>query len=54
MSGFVHTAEDGETHAFRGEYGEIVENERITWTFEYEGMPGHIHGDDHQHLRDRR
>ena len=38
----VHRAPDGTEHAFRGEYREIIPNERITWTFEYEGMPGSI------------
>jgi uncharacterized protein YndB with AHSA1/START domain len=38
---FVHEA-DGETFGFRGEYRELEEPEKITWTFEFEGMPGHI------------
>ena len=38
---FVHSG-DGQEHGFRGEFREIVEPERIVWTFEYEGMPGHI------------
>lgn len=38
---FVNRGDDGE-HAFRGEFREVVRPERITWTFEYEGMPGHI------------
>jgi uncharacterized protein YndB with AHSA1/START domain len=38
---FVEHA-DGEQYAFRGEYREIVEPERIVQTFEFEGMPGHI------------
>lgn len=33
---------DGEEYAFRGEYREIVRPERIVWTFEFEGMPGHF------------
>lgn len=33
---------DGKDEAFRGEYKEIVPNEKITYTFEYEGYPGHI------------
>jgi uncharacterized protein YndB with AHSA1/START domain len=37
----VHRA-PGEEHGFRGEFREIVPPERIVWTFEYEGMPGHI------------
>jgi uncharacterized protein YndB with AHSA1/START domain len=38
----VHRSEDGEEHTFRGEYREIVRPERITWTFEWMGLPGHI------------
>jgi uncharacterized protein YndB with AHSA1/START domain len=37
----VHRA-PGEEHGFHGEFREIVRPERITWTFEYEGMPGHV------------
>ena len=32
----------GEEHGFRGEFREIVPPQRIVWTFEWEGMPGHI------------
>lgn len=39
---FVHRGPDGEEHGFRGEYHEIVPPEKIVWTFEYEGTPGHI------------
>ena len=40
---FLHRGPDGlEEHGFRGEYREIVPPERIVWTFEWEGMPGHI------------
>ncbi len=40
---FVHRGPEGiEEHGFRGEYREIVPPERIVWTFEWEGMPGHI------------
>ena len=40
---FLHRGPDGvEEHGFRGEYREIVPPERIVWTFEYEGMPGHV------------
>jgi len=39
---FVHRGPDGEEHGFRGEFREIVPPERIVWTFEYEGMPGHV------------
>ncbi|MDQ7905001.1 SRPBCC family protein [Phytohabitans sp. ZYX-F-186] len=38
---FVEHAPDGD-YAFRGEYREIREPERIVQTFEFEGMPGHV------------
>jgi len=38
----VQRGPDGDEHGFRGEFREIVRPERIVWTFEYEGMPGHI------------
>jgi uncharacterized protein YndB with AHSA1/START domain len=38
---YVHWS-DGEEYAFHGEYLEIVPPERIRWTFEWEGMPGHV------------
>jgi uncharacterized protein YndB with AHSA1/START domain len=37
----VHRAE-GEEHVFSGEFREIVRPERIVWTFEWGGAPGHI------------
>src|SRR5437899_2326118 len=37
-----HRGPSGEEHGFRGEFREIVRPERIVWTFEYEGMPGHV------------
>lgn len=33
---------DGDEHGFSGEFREIVRPERITWTFEYDGAPGHV------------
>ena len=39
---FVQQAPDGATFAFRGEYHEIAPPERLVYTFEYEGMPGHV------------
>ena len=40
---FLHKGPNGvEEHGFRGEYREIVPPEKIVWTFEWEGMPGHI------------
>jgi uncharacterized protein YndB with AHSA1/START domain len=39
----VHKTADGsEEYGFRGEFREIVPPERIVWTFEWEGMPGHV------------
>jgi uncharacterized protein YndB with AHSA1/START domain len=38
----VHRGLDGEIPGFRGEFREIVRPERIVWTFEWEGMPGHV------------
>jgi uncharacterized protein YndB with AHSA1/START domain len=38
----VQRGPDGEEHGFRGEFREIVRPELITWTFEYEPMPGHV------------
>ena len=39
---FVQRAPDGAEYAFRGKFREIVPPERIVWTFEFEGMPGHV------------
>lgn len=38
----VHRTPDGAEYGFRGEYREIRPHETITWTFEFEGMPGEI------------
>jgi uncharacterized protein YndB with AHSA1/START domain len=38
----VHRGPDGEEYGFHGEFREIVRPERIVWTFEFEGMPGHV------------
>jgi uncharacterized protein YndB with AHSA1/START domain len=38
----VHRGPDGDEHAFRGEFREISRPDRLVWTFEYEGFPGHI------------
>jgi uncharacterized protein YndB with AHSA1/START domain len=38
----VHRGPDGQEHGFHGEFREIVRPDRIVWTFEYEGMPGHV------------
>ena len=39
---FVCQGPDGAEHGFRGEYREIAPPDRLSYTFEYEGMPGHI------------
>jgi len=39
---FVGQDSNGEEAAFRGVYREVVAPERIVWTFEWEGMPGHV------------
>jgi uncharacterized protein YndB with AHSA1/START domain len=33
---------DGNEDGFRGEIREVVPPERFTWTFEWEGLPGHV------------
>jgi len=38
----VQSGSDGQDFGFRGEFREIVRPERIVWTFEFEGMPGHV------------
>lgn len=38
----VHRDADGQEFGFRGAFREIVPPERIVWTFEFEGMPGHV------------
>jgi uncharacterized protein YndB with AHSA1/START domain len=43
---FVEHSPEGD-HAFRGEYREIIPNEKIVQTFEWEGLPGHIVEDTH-------
>ncbi len=39
---FVEKSPEGEEHAFRGVYHDVVPNERIVWTFEYEPWAGHV------------
>jgi uncharacterized protein YndB with AHSA1/START domain len=39
---FLNRDADGNEYAFHGVFVEVIEPERITWTFEFEGMPGHI------------
>jgi uncharacterized protein YndB with AHSA1/START domain len=38
---FIHKTPNGDT-AFRGIYREIVPPERLVYTFEWEGLPGHV------------
>lgn len=38
----VHRGDDAQEYGFRGEFREIVPPEKIVWTFEFEGMPGHV------------
>ena len=40
---YVQRDLDGREHAFQGSYLEVLPPERLTETFEYEGMPGHVH-----------
>jgi uncharacterized protein YndB with AHSA1/START domain len=37
---FVEHSTEGE-HGFEGRYAEVTPEERIVWTFEWDGMPGH-------------
>lgn len=39
---FVQRGPDGNEYAFNGVYREIVPTERLAYTFEFEGMPGHV------------
>lgn len=39
---FVIHDSDGTETGFRGVFRELVEPERISWTFEWDGMPGHV------------
>lgn len=41
---FIHTDMSGKDHAFHGVFHEVLEQERIIDTFEYEGLPesGHV------------
>jgi uncharacterized protein YndB with AHSA1/START domain len=38
----VQRGADGVEYGFSGEFREIVPPERITWTFEFDGAPGHV------------
>ena len=39
---FIQRAPDGAEYAFNGEFREIVPPRRLTYTFEFEPMPGHV------------
>lgn len=39
---FVERMEDGTEVGFRGSYREVVPPERLVYSFEWEGMPGHV------------
>ena len=39
---FLHRDAAGNEYAFRGVYHEVKAPERIVYTFEFEGMPGHV------------
>lgn len=39
---FVHRDADGNEYAFKGVVHDIVPNEMMISTFEFEGMPGHV------------
>ena len=39
---FVQHDADGNEHSFHGVYHEIKSPERLVYTFEYEGAPGHV------------
>jgi uncharacterized protein YndB with AHSA1/START domain len=39
---YIQRGEGGEEYAFKGEYREVVPNERLVNTFEFEPMPGHV------------
>ncbi len=38
---YVEHSPDG-THGFEGRYREVSPPERLVWTFEWDGMPGHV------------
>ncbi|MCC6615145.1 MAG: SRPBCC family protein [Anaerolineae bacterium] len=39
---YVQRDADGNEYAFRGVYHQITAPERLVFTFEFEGMPGHV------------
>ena len=42
---FVQRDEEGNEYGFRGEYIEVVPPEKLTYTFEFEPMAGHVSTD---------
>ena len=39
---YVQREADGSEYGFRGVYHDVVSPERVVFTFEFEGMPGHV------------
>jgi uncharacterized protein YndB with AHSA1/START domain len=39
---FIHKDDEGNEYGFNGVIHELLHNERVTQTFEFEGMPGHV------------
>lgn len=39
---FTNRGADGQEFGFHGVFHDVVTPERITWTFEFEGWPGHV------------
>ncbi len=39
---YVCNDREGNEFAFRGEYREVIPPEKLVYTFEFEGMPGHV------------
>jgi uncharacterized protein YndB with AHSA1/START domain len=52
---FVEHSAEG-IHGFEGRYREVTPQERLVWTFEWDGMPGHVAVDttEFEDLRDGR
>jgi uncharacterized protein YndB with AHSA1/START domain len=38
---FVEHTPDGQSHGFEGRFREVTPQERLIYTFEWDGMPGH-------------
>jgi len=38
---FIEHSDEG-VHGFEGRYREVTSPERLVWTFEWDGMPGHV------------